>query len=182
MEERIKKALDLWLKAYGKRWFAEAYALSTKLDLKVKEVLPIPEDGIYEVALNAMKEFVPQGSRVLDAGAGMLAFSHILANEGYEVIAVEINENVLSFGLSLLGRNGINVIVGDFRKIKPKFDAVVLLNTTWESPLPASWFDKVVITSAFGVGYQKGVIVVYKGEILGKVNFDGEVKIRYADY
>ncbi len=182
MEERIKRALDAWLETYGKRWFPEAYALATKLDLKVKEVLPIPEDGIYDLALKAVKKYVPKGSRILDAGAGMLTFSHILSNEGYEVIAVEINENILSFGLSLLGKGNINIIVGDFRKIRENFDAVVLLNTTWESPLPLQWYDKIVITDAYGLGYVKSVAVILRGEVVEVFGKKRGLIIEYTRY
>ena len=51
------------------------------------------DTGLHEQIAVLVDELVPRGSRVLDVGAGAGAFSQRLADAGYEVTAVDVDES-----------------------------------------------------------------------------------------
>jgi len=162
------KGVERWPKLYpGLSWMKDAYAWASKLGLRPEELSPVPEDGLYEVALKAVEEHVPKGSTVLDAGAGTLDFSVELVKRGYRVIAVEINPRMLEAGKVHYPFPGDLIVVrANFLKFYARYDAVVLLNASWFSPLPKPWLRKVVITDAWWNGIAERVLVLKGGEVV----------------
>jgi SAM-dependent methyltransferase len=156
------KGVELWERTYKDKWFKEAIAWSNKLGLSPQSLSPIPEDGLYHFVIEIVKRHVPRGAKVLDAGAGTLDFSVLLAEEGYKVIAVEINDKMLE--LSKVHRPlpaGVIPVRSDFRSLHIRFDAVVMLNSSWVDEIPKNWCDKVIITDAWWNGL-KGRVTVMK--------------------
>ncbi len=162
------KGVKLWELYYKDKWMKDAYALANKLNLRPEDVSPVPEDGMYSLALETVKRFLPKGAKVLDAGAGTLDFSLMLAKEGYKVIAVEINPRMLEIGLKAhpnLHPN-LSVVRANFLKFEARYDAVVMLNTSWLEPLPRRWADKLVITDAWWHGLRGELLVFFKGQLI----------------
>ena len=162
------KGVELWQRAYpGLSWMKDAYALANKLGLRPEDLSPVPEDGLYDLALRAVEEHVPRGSTVLDAGAGTLDFSVELAKRGYRVVAVEINPRMLQIGKVHEPFPGDLIIVrANFLKFWARYDAVVMLNSSWTSPLPVEWEDKTVITDAWWNGLSGRVLVIKEGKLV----------------
>ncbi len=163
----MKGALK-WAETYkGLSWMKDAYVWANKLGLRPEELSPVPEDGMYELALKAIEENVPRGSTVLDAGAGTLDLAHELAKRGYRVIAVEINPKMLEIGRVYYPfASDVIVVRADFRKLWAKFDAVIMLNMSWQSPLPEAWADKIVITDAWWNGMERRLLVIKNCEVV----------------
>jgi len=162
------RGIELWRKVYpALSWMKDAYAMASKLGLRPEDLSPVPEDGMYGVALRAVEENVPKGSTILDAGAGTLDFSVALAKRGYRVIAVEINMRMLEIGnVHKPFPADLIVVRSNFLRFSARYDAVVLLNTSWTQPLPKEWNDKIVITDAWWNGLKGLLLVIRRGEVV----------------
>lgn len=162
------KGAELWELYYKDKWMKDAYALANKLNLRPEDLSPVPEDGMYSLALETVKRFLPKGTKVLDAGAGTLDFAIMLAREGYKVIAVEINPRMLELGLKAYPNlhPNLSVVRANFLKFEARYEAVVMLNASWLEPLPEEWMDKLVITDAWWHGLKGELLVFFKGQLI----------------
>ena len=161
------KGAELWERVYKDKWMKDAYALSQKLGLRPESLSPVPEDGMYSMALETLKKYLKKGV-VLDAGAGTLDFSMMLAMEGYKVIAVEINERMIELGLRAYPslHPNLSVVRADFRKFHARYEAVVMLNASWVDPLPEAWKDKILITDCCWHGLRGELLVFIDGRLV----------------
>jgi ubiquinone/menaquinone biosynthesis C-methylase UbiE len=91
----------------------------------------------------ALRRLLPDPpATVLDAGAGTGFLSFILADQGYEVTAVDFSEQMLARLKSKAARLGLNVNVmqADVADLPPgqTFDAVVERDVMWTLPEPGA--------------------------------------------
>ncbi len=163
--------VELWMKTYKNKWFKDAYAWASKLGLRPQSLSPIPEDGLWELALSVVQSYVPRGSWILDAGSGTADFSYLLSTKGYKVIAVEINPRMIEIARVYLPPSGLMTVVrGDFTKMWMRVKAIVMLNASWSEELPEWWEDKLVITDAWWNGLDKRILVINKGKVVNVVS------------
>lgn len=73
---------------------------------------------------------IEKGSTVLDIGCGNGALTFDIAEKAKSVVAIDINENNITFSKKKYKRNNINYIVGDATKynFKQEFDYIILSN------------------------------------------------------
>lgn len=121
-------------------------------DLRDAEGWFLPEHWYYADVI----ENVDENDVVLDVCAGNLALDLILSRICKKVYAVEVNPEVLSRALEIIGldlpRNLIVVCCNalDF-PVPQDVNTVILLNIHWKHPIPIEWIEgKKFITSIGG--------------------------------
>ena len=81
--------------------------------------------GLHEQAMALFQQYVPQGSKVLDIGAGAGAFSKRLADHSYSVVALDVNDQ--EWTLSDIPFVKLDIDQGITRSINSQFDAACCL-------------------------------------------------------
>jgi len=145
----IRRGYELNIERYppSRKELEEWRKFSRKHDLRGFEGWFLPEHWYYDVVLDNIEP----DDVVLDACAGNLALSILLAAKAKRVYAVEVNPNVVADALNIIGyqlpRNLI-VIVGNVLDIPLPRDVntIVLLNIHFQHDFPEEWsrVDKII--------------------------------------
>jgi 2-polyprenyl-3-methyl-5-hydroxy-6-metoxy-1,4-benzoquinol methylase len=129
-------AADIW-QQISKIWDEDAAAYD---ESPVHIPLRPHEMAAWRATLRRLLPDPP--ARVLDAGAGTGFLSLILADQGYEVTAVDFSEQMLAILKSKAARLrlNVNVVQADVADLPPgqTFDAVVERDVMWTLPEPGA--------------------------------------------